>query len=204
MVRGHGFRARGLHPRPGMTPSGVLVLTRRRVAVTWGRRVPRRRVIGRWRGSAGGHTLCVIGVVLLLQVCRRALGIGSTGAAADDRARGRADTGAAAAADGTADSSSDPCPQKSAAESLGIHLVTQRGDLLVGILPASLVIIIGLRHRAGAREDRQDHTNETRTHHPNQRSLLHKPAGAVENSDVRTLTLRDGRPLFAACGGVAS
>jgi hypothetical protein len=148
--------------------------------------------------------LCVIGVVLLLQVRRRALSIGSTRAPADDRARGRPYAGTATAADGTTDCSSDAGTQKSAAESLGIHLVAQRGDLLVGILPASLVIIIGLRYRAGAREHRQDHTNETRTYYPHQGTLLHKPAGAAENSDAGTLTLRDGGPLFVARGGVAS
>jgi hypothetical protein len=88
---------------------------------------------------------------LLLQVCRRVLGIGGAGAAADDRTRGRTDPGAAAAADSTTECCSGTGAEKSAADGLGICLVAQRGDLRIGILPARLIIVIRLRRRAGAR-----------------------------------------------------
>jgi hypothetical protein len=60
---------------------------------------------------------------LLLQICRGVLGIGSAGAAADDRTRSCPDPGAAAAADGTTDCGANTRTQKSAAEGLRIHLV---------------------------------------------------------------------------------
>jgi hypothetical protein len=97
---------------------------------------------------------------LLLQVSRCILGIGSAKAGADDGTRCRAYAGAAP----TSDCSAERCPEtsakKSATYSLGIGLVAQWGGLRVRILPACLIIIIRLCHRAGGhgecRQDRAD------------------------------------------------
>jgi hypothetical protein len=98
---------------------------------------------------------------LLLQVSRRILGIGSANAGADNRSGCRSDAGAAAAAYCGTERCPETCTKESAADSLRIHLVAQRGDLRVGKLPACLIIIIRLRHRAGAhRERRQSRTDE--------------------------------------------
>jgi hypothetical protein len=91
----------------------------------------------------------------LLQVCRRVLGIGGAADASDDGARRRADAGTAAATDCAAERGPEAGPEKSAAERLGIGLVAQWRDLRVGILPARLIIIIGLRHRRGVRRNRR-------------------------------------------------
>jgi hypothetical protein len=102
---------------------------------------------------------------LLLEITRRILGIGSANAGADYRTRCRSDAGSAA----TANCRTERCPKtstktstkNSTADSLGIGLIAQRGDLHVGKLPALLIVIIRLRHRAGAdRERRQSGADE--------------------------------------------
>jgi hypothetical protein len=106
---------------------------------------------------------------LLRRVSGRVLGIRDTGSAAEDRARGRSDTGAAAAADCSADRGAEPGAKKGAAEGLSIRLALQRGDLLAGILPAGLIIVIGLRRRAGARrQHRQGRGDAARLHRVHQ------------------------------------
>jgi hypothetical protein len=82
---------------------------------------------------------------LLLQVSRCVLGVGS----ADDGTRCRADAGAAATSDCGTERRPETSAKKSAAYSLGIGLVAQRRSPRVRILPACLIIVIRLRHRAG-------------------------------------------------------
>jgi hypothetical protein len=66
---------------------------------------------------------------LLLEITRRILGIGSANAGADYRTRCRSDAGSAA----TANRRTERCPKtstkNSTADSLGIGLIAQRGDL---------------------------------------------------------------------------
>jgi hypothetical protein len=101
---------------------------------------------------------------LLLEITRRILGIGSANAGADNRPGCRSDTGAAAAAYCGTERCPETCTKQSAADSLGIDLVAQRRDLRLGKLAARLIIIIRLRHRAGAhRERRQSRTDEPRS-----------------------------------------
>jgi hypothetical protein len=56
----------------------------------------------------------------------------------------------------------EACAKKSAAKSLGIDLVAQRGDLRVGELPACLIIVIGLRQHSGARREHRQHRHPCR------------------------------------------
>ena len=52
-----------------------------------------------------------------------------------------------------ADRRSEASAEKSAAKSLDAGLGAQRGDLRIGVLPAGLIIIIGLRQWRGAGRD---------------------------------------------------
>jgi hypothetical protein len=83
----------------------------------------------------------------LLQVSRRVLGVRDADSSAEDRAGGRADAGAAPAANCGADRRTETSTKNCAADSLGIGLVAQRGNLRFGILPAGLIIIVRLRQR---------------------------------------------------------
>jgi hypothetical protein len=90
---------------------------------------------------------------LLLEITRRILGIGGADAGADDRTWCRSDAVAAAAAHRGTERCPETSAKESAADSLGIDLIGQRGGLCIGKLPAHLIIIIRLRHRAGARRE---------------------------------------------------
>jgi len=81
---------------------------------------------------------------LLLQISRRVLRVGGADPGANDSPGGRPDARAATAADRGAERRSETGTKKRAADSLGISLVAQGGDLRVGKLPARLIIIIGL------------------------------------------------------------
>ena len=175
-----------------LLPVQVIGAAGRARRVSLGRGVSRRRrVIGRRRGRAGRHALRIIGVVLLRRVSRRVLGIGDAGSATEDRTRGRADTGATATADRTTDRGSKPGAEKRAAKNLGIRLTLDRSNLLVGILPARLIVIIRLRHHGGAQRH-QDRGGETRLDRPHQNSPQEP---AILNCTAWTLTLGEAASI---------
>jgi hypothetical protein len=98
---------------------------------------------------------------LLLQVPCRILRVGCTNPGADDRPGGRADPGAPTAANRATERRTKAGAKKGAADCLGIGLVAQGGDLRVGKLPASLIVVIRLRQsRAAHRERRQNRADE--------------------------------------------
>jgi hypothetical protein len=98
---------------------------------------------------------------LLLQVPRRILRVGCTNSRADDRPGGRPDPGGPTAANRGTDCRTEAGAKQGAPDSLGIGLVAQRGDLRVGKLPASLIVVIRLRQsRAAHRERRQNRADE--------------------------------------------
>jgi hypothetical protein len=92
---------------------------------------------------------------LLLQVPRGILRVGCTNSGADDRPGGGPDPGAPTAANRGTDRCPEPGAKESAADRLGIGLVAQRGDLRVGKLPASLIVVIRLRESRGAHRERR-------------------------------------------------
>ena len=98
---------------------------------------------------------------MLLQVPSRILRVGCTNSGADDRPGGRPDPGASTAANRGTYRRTEAGAKEGVADRLGIGLVAQRGDLRVGKLPASLIVIIRLRQSRGAhRERRQNRANE--------------------------------------------
>jgi hypothetical protein len=98
---------------------------------------------------------------LLLEITGRILGIGSADAGTDDRTRCGPDAVAAAAANRRTERCRETSAKNRTSDRLGIGPVAQRSDLRVGKLTARLIIIIRLRHRAGAhRERRQNRTDE--------------------------------------------
>jgi hypothetical protein len=93
---------------------------------------------------------------LLLQAPRRILGVSCTNSGADDRPGGRSDPGGApTAANRGTDRRTEAGAKEGVADRLGIGLIAQRGDLRVGKLPASLIVIIRLRQSRGAHRERR-------------------------------------------------
>jgi hypothetical protein len=92
---------------------------------------------------------------LLLQVPCRILRVGCTNSSADNRPGGRPDPGAPTAANRATERRTEAGAQEGAADRLGIGLVPQGGDLRVGKLPASLIVVIRLRQRRGTRRERR-------------------------------------------------
>jgi hypothetical protein len=98
---------------------------------------------------------------LLLQVPRRILRVGCTNSGADNRPGGRPDPGAPTAANRGTERRTEAGAKEGVADRLRIGLVAQRGDLRIGKLPASLIVVIRLRQSRGARrERRQDRADE--------------------------------------------
>jgi hypothetical protein len=98
---------------------------------------------------------------LLLEVPCRILRVGCTNSRADDRPGGRPDPGAPTAANRTTERRPEAGAKEGAADCLGIGLVAQGGDLRVGKLPASLIVVIRLRQSRGAhRKRRQNRADE--------------------------------------------
>ena len=88
---------------------------------------------------------------MLRCICRSVLGIGDAGSATEDPAGGRSDAGSTATTYRSADRRTETGAEQRAAESLGIRLALNRGDLLLGVLPARLIIVIALVVRAAVR-----------------------------------------------------
>jgi hypothetical protein len=78
---------------------------------------------------------------LLLQVPCRILRVGCTNSGADDRPGGRPDPGAPTAASRGTDRRTEAGAKEGVADRLRIGLLAQRGDLRVGKLPASLIVV---------------------------------------------------------------
>jgi hypothetical protein len=91
---------------------------------------------------------------LLPQVPCRILSASCANSGAHDRPGSRPDPGAPTAANRGTDRRAQAGAKEGAADRLGIGLVAQRGDLRVGILPASLIVIIRLRQSCGAHRER--------------------------------------------------
>jgi hypothetical protein len=109
-----------------------------------------------------------------LEVACRILGVCHTGSSAENRAGRRPDAGAPTAADCGADRRSETGAEKGAADGLRVGLVAQRGDLRIGVLPANLIVIIGLRQsRSAHRERRRNRADKLRTERHHREILLH-------------------------------